>query len=294
MKGPFNPQREGFNMFNLEAKIAEWRRQMLAAGIKTPMPLDELESHLREDFRVFVSAGKPEDQAFELAVSRLGSPGPLRTEFNKLKKPSWWPVTIGSWLFTGAIVVTAAGLSKGLVDGRLSILLFGHILSVTAGYGAAFLAGAFGMLYVAHRLFQAMTPDRQKSLDRAVLLLSQLSAGLVIAALLLGMIWCHQHRGRFLLGDAKEIGAICVAIWFIALSVTKRRRQVSERATMLMCIGGNVIVSLAWFGAAIYNDGQRMQVGWARFLPLGLAVFVGIHLLLLVMGIAFAAAKMES
>jgi hypothetical protein len=36
-------------MFNLEQAISEWRRQMIAVGIKTPVPLEELESHLRED-----------------------------------------------------------------------------------------------------------------------------------------------------------------------------------------------------------------------------------------------------
>lgn len=36
------------NMFDLEQSIAEWRRQMLAAGIKTPVPLEDLEIHLRE------------------------------------------------------------------------------------------------------------------------------------------------------------------------------------------------------------------------------------------------------
>ena len=36
-------------MFNLETAITDWRRQMLAAGIKTPDHLDELESHLREE-----------------------------------------------------------------------------------------------------------------------------------------------------------------------------------------------------------------------------------------------------
>lgn len=48
-------------MFNLEQSIADWRRQMLATGIKTPAPLDELESHLREDIGALVSAGEPEE-----------------------------------------------------------------------------------------------------------------------------------------------------------------------------------------------------------------------------------------
>jgi hypothetical protein len=36
-------------MFNLEEAILEWRRQMLIAGITSPIPLDELEIHLRDD-----------------------------------------------------------------------------------------------------------------------------------------------------------------------------------------------------------------------------------------------------
>ena len=36
-------------MFDLEQSIADLRRQMLAAGIKTPVPLEELEIHLREE-----------------------------------------------------------------------------------------------------------------------------------------------------------------------------------------------------------------------------------------------------
>ena len=60
---------------------------MQAAGIKPPMTLNELENHLREDIRAHMSAGEVEEQAFQLAVSRLGTPGPLRTEFTKLKHP---------------------------------------------------------------------------------------------------------------------------------------------------------------------------------------------------------------
>jgi hypothetical protein len=291
-------------MFNLEQSIAEWRRQMLAAGIKTPMTLDELENHLREDVRALQSAGKPADQAFELAVSRLGTPGPLRTEFAKLKKnPAWWPVTIGYWLYAGSMIGAAVSIAVkywllfeaskvGLFDNAL--LLCAHVISVTAGYCAAFVAGSFGILFVCCRFFHGLTPDRQQSLDRGALLFSQVSAGLVIVGFALGMLWCHQHSGRFLMGDVKEVGALCAAIWFIALSLKRRRRWASERATMLMCIAGNVIVSLAWFGAAILNDGQRMHGGWASYLPLALAVFVGIHFLFLVMGIAPAPAKAES
>jgi len=43
-------------MSDLEQVISGWRQQMLAAGIKRA-PLEELESHLREDIQQQMKAG---------------------------------------------------------------------------------------------------------------------------------------------------------------------------------------------------------------------------------------------
>ena len=51
-------------MFNLEGSISEWRGQMLSAGVKNPEIVDELESHLREDWARRVQSGESEEQAF--------------------------------------------------------------------------------------------------------------------------------------------------------------------------------------------------------------------------------------
>ncbi len=70
-------------MFDLEAAISEWRKQMRAAGIKTPVPLEELESHLREDVAQQMRSGSDQRQAFEVAVLRIGRAGALKQEFKK-------------------------------------------------------------------------------------------------------------------------------------------------------------------------------------------------------------------
>jgi len=54
---------------------------MLAAGIKTPVPLEELESHLREDVEEQVRSGVTAQQAFETTVRQIGRGDALRTEF---------------------------------------------------------------------------------------------------------------------------------------------------------------------------------------------------------------------
>ena len=55
-------------MFDLEQAIAEWREQMFAAGIKSPVPLEELEIHLREEIERQMKSGLSEQNAFDFAV----------------------------------------------------------------------------------------------------------------------------------------------------------------------------------------------------------------------------------
>src|SRR5712692_9163749 len=71
-------------MFNLDHAIAEWRRQMLAAGIKSPVPLNELENHLRDDVEQQMRSGSGAQQAFEAAVQGIGQAAVLESEFDKV------------------------------------------------------------------------------------------------------------------------------------------------------------------------------------------------------------------
>jgi hypothetical protein len=90
-------------MFNLEQSITEWRRQMLAAGIKTPVPLDELESHLRDEIERQVRAGVPAAAAFPSAVGQIGTAPAVQTEFQKVAAPNaarQWRMT-QLWWFGG-------------------------------------------------------------------------------------------------------------------------------------------------------------------------------------------------
>ncbi|MGD0410609.1 MAG: hypothetical protein ABSC18_02820 [Verrucomicrobiota bacterium] len=73
-------------MFNLEQSITEWRRRMLAAGIKTPVPLEELEIHLREDVEQGMRSGLTAEAAFETAAQRVGQADALKSEFKKAGK----------------------------------------------------------------------------------------------------------------------------------------------------------------------------------------------------------------
>jgi hypothetical protein len=126
-----------------------------------------------------------------------------------------------------------------------------------------------------------------------VLVFGRISAGLVVIATGLAMLWCRQQTGKFLMGDVKEIGAFCVIVWFIALSLARGRRWVTERAAMLMSLAGNIIVGLAWFGAGILDHAKRTHVETFGFWPVTLAILLGIHILFIILCVAPAPAQAE-
>ncbi len=266
-------------MFNLNDAISQWRRQMADGGIKSSETLDELESHLREEVRVLVSHGAEDSEAFRLAVSRLGDADSVGNEFKKLGAPSSTPLKLGILLWGSIATALVACLITGFVPGKPSLLLSAHIFTLTAGYCAAFVTGLFGVYSVCCRWLRVLSPARQQALSRAAFSFSRLAVGLVVAGLLLGMFWSWRNLGRHFVGGPKEIGAIFAFAWLIAFWLMQQFADVNDRVRMLLCIGGNMIVGLAWFGTGIIAHGSAITSYW----PLN--AFLGVHLFFLAMGI---------
>ncbi len=108
-------------MFNLEQAIADWRQQMLEAGIKTPVPLEELENHLREDIEQQMLSGSNMKMAFESAAQKIGRVYALQTEFAKVgsvDKSSRWERWLAVLISAG--VVMPLGI-YGLLKNDLSL-----------------------------------------------------------------------------------------------------------------------------------------------------------------------------
>ncbi len=244
-------------MFDLEQAIAEWREQMAAAGIKTPVPLEELESHLRDDYRALVAAGTPQFQAFQLAVSRVGSPRSVANEFRKDYETA--PVRIGAWLWSGMALIVAGILWTKWHDGRFSLLLSAHVFSLTVGYLTAFFAGVFGIYTVCRQFGREFSGD---AFARAIFRFNQLAAGFVAVGLLLGMVWNKQNHGQWLTGNSREMGTLVVILWLAASVLVQRISRMGSRSAILLSLAGNITVSLAWFGAGVAGSGHRIASCW--------------------------------
>jgi hypothetical protein len=109
-------------VFNLDDAIAEWRQQMLAAGIKTPVPLEELESHLREAIAQHMKSGMNREEAFQSSVKKVGQADVLKTEFEKLGRANavsrWRSIGIGCSIF--ATVLSTFLITLCLIEPKIS------------------------------------------------------------------------------------------------------------------------------------------------------------------------------
>jgi len=126
-----------------------------------------------------------------------------------------------------------------------------HVVTITMGYGAMFLAGLLGAIYVIQRLFGKEDQDTPKMVY-----------GIICFALLfsfvgtvLGGIWADQSWGRFWGWDPKENGALLIVIWNAIILHTRMAGLIKARGLMVMAIFGNIVTAFSWFGVNMLGIG---------------------------------------
>ena len=77
-------------MEGVESHVAEWRAYVANAPAVNGRDLDELEGHLRDQIAELVSAGLTADEAFLVAVKRMGDLDALSREFAREHSGRLW------------------------------------------------------------------------------------------------------------------------------------------------------------------------------------------------------------
>ena len=141
---------------------------MLAAGIQTPVPLEELEIHLREDIAQQMKTGSNQQDAFTSAVQKLGSAHAVQTEFMKVDKThsalKWKLMEIGLTLATILVPLLLGGI----------VLKRASFIDMTAAEELSSLAAlaAFSLLAWSGRLGHRFLPVIQNRRIRDAILFS--------------------------------------------------------------------------------------------------------------------------
>jgi ABC-type transport system involved in cytochrome c biogenesis permease subunit len=137
-----------------------------------------------------------------------------------------------------------------------NIWLATHVVVVTTGYAAMFLAGMLAMIYIIRGLF---TRSLKKPIADS---LSRMTYGVVCFATLfsfvgtvLGGIWADQSWGRFWGWDPKENGAVLIVLWCAITLHARWGGFIRQRGLMIMAIFGNIVTSFSWFGVNMLGVG---------------------------------------
>lgn len=131
-----------------------------------------------------------------------------------------------------------------------------HVVTITVGYSAMFLAGFLGLVYIARGVFT-------RSLDRATAgALARMIYGVVcfatffsLVGTVLGGIWADQSWGRFWGWDPKENGAILIVLWCAICLHARWGGLVRREGLMQLLVFGNIVTAWSWFGTNLLGVG---------------------------------------
>jgi ABC-type transport system involved in cytochrome c biogenesis permease subunit len=131
-----------------------------------------------------------------------------------------------------------------------------HVVIVTLGYAATYVAGFLSILYVLVGFSRrTMTPEFGRSLTRAVYGIICFATLFSFTGTVLGGIWADQSWGRFWGWDPKENGALIIVLWNALILHARWGGLAKERGIHLLSIAGNIVTSWSWFGTNMLGVG---------------------------------------
>jgi ABC-type transport system involved in cytochrome c biogenesis permease subunit len=166
-----------------------------------------------------------------------------------------------------------------------NVWLATHVVIVTLGYSATFLAGLLGVIFILRGLIsRSFSVDLAKSLTRMTYGVVCFATLFSLVGTILGGIWADQSWGRFWGWDPKENGALLIVLWNAILLHARWGGYVRERGIAMMAVFGNIITSLSWFGVNMLGVGLH-SYGFMDQAFGGLLVFIASQLVIIGLGL---------
>ncbi len=137
-----------------------------------------------------------------------------------------------------------------------NIWLATHVVAITTGYAAMFLAGMLAIIYVVRGVFtrslKKQTADSLARMTYGVVCFATLFS---FVGTVLGGIWADQSWGRFWGWDPKENGAVLIVLWCAIILHARWGGFIRQRGLMIMALFGNIVTSFSWFGVNMLGVG---------------------------------------
>jgi ABC-type transport system involved in cytochrome c biogenesis permease subunit len=179
------------------------------------------------------------------------------------------------WIYRNAIGTAAAGLvgfASLLIAHHLSMggdtlemmravldsnfWLATHVVTITVGYSATFLAGFLALIYVGRGLLtRSLDTKTADALTRMIYGIVCFATFFSLVGTILGGIWADQSWGRFWGWDPKENGALILVLWNSIILHARWGGLVKQRGLAVLAICGNIVTAWSWFGVNMLGVG---------------------------------------
>jgi ABC-type transport system involved in cytochrome c biogenesis permease subunit len=137
-----------------------------------------------------------------------------------------------------------------------NIWLATHVVAITTGYSAMFLAGMLAIIYVVRGVFtRSLKKQTADSLTRMTYGVVCFATLFSFVGTVLGGIWADQSWGRFWGWDPKENGAVLIVLWCAIILHARWGGFIRQRGLMIMALFGNIVTSFSWFGVNMLGVG---------------------------------------
>ncbi|QOV88710.1 cytochrome c biogenesis protein [Humisphaera borealis] len=131
-----------------------------------------------------------------------------------------------------------------------------HVVVITKGYTATFIAGIVAIVFIIRGLFtKELDSNLRKELYRMCYGIVCFAMFASFVGTILGGIWADQSWGRFWGWDPKENGAILIVLWNAVILHARWGGIVKERGFMVLCVVGIIITGWSWFGTNLMGIG---------------------------------------
>jgi len=172
----------------------------------------------------------------------------------------------------GTVVASMVGFSTLIIAHHLSLSgdtmqmmqavldtnfwLATHVVVITIGYSAMFVAGFLAIVYILRGFFTTgLDKDTAMALKRMVYGIICFATLFSFVGTILGGIWADQSWGRFWGWDPKENGALLIVLWCAITLHARWGGMIKERGLMGMAVFGNIVTAFSWFGVNMLGVG---------------------------------------
>ncbi len=209
---------------------------------------------------------------------------------------------LGSAIGAGSLVIAhylarGEGDTLGVMQAVLdtTFWLATHVVCITLGYAATFVAGFLGLLYaiqaVMGRSFAEADnvdfPGYMKDFGKIVYGTLCFALFFSLVGTVLGGLWADDSWGRFWGWDPKENGAMMIVLWNALILHARWDKMVGDFGTSVLAMLGNVVTSWSWFGVNELGAGLH-EYGFTEGRLLALTSFVVVQVIIVVCFTAFS------